>query len=105
MISPLLFILALELILRGAVNTSKGVIKNKHLTLPLSRAFMDDITSLVPFKIAADSLLQRYYELFTWARMKAKTKKSRSLSLVGGSVREIHYEIGVIRSQQTGRSR
>ena len=55
---------------------------------------MDDITILVPFQIAADGLLQRYYDFFTWARMKAKQKKSRSLSLVGGSVREIHFKIG-----------
>ena len=56
-ISPVFFILAMELILRGAANTSKGVMKNEHLTLPPSRAFMDDITILVPFKIAADGLL------------------------------------------------
>ena len=80
--------------LRAAAYRSKGVMKNEYLTLPPSRAFMDDITILVPFKIAADGLLQRYYDLFTWARIKAKPKKSRSLSLVGGSVREIHFEIG-----------
>ena len=84
----------MELILRGAANTSKGVMKNEHLTLPPSRAFMDDITILVPSQISANGLLQRYYDLFTWARMKAKPKKSRSLSLVGGSVREIHFKIG-----------
>ena len=55
---------------------------------------MDDITILVPSQIAADGLLQKYYDFFTWARMKAKPKKSRSLSLVGGSVREIHFKIG-----------
>ena len=87
-ISPLLFVLAMELILRGAANTSKGVMKNEHLTLPPSRAFMDDITILVPSQITADSLLQRYYELFTWVRMKAKPKKNQSLSLVGVCVRE-----------------
>ena len=92
-ISPLLFVLAMELILRGAANTSKGVMKNEHLTLPPSRAFMD-ITILVPSQISADGLLQRYDNLFTWARMKAKPKKSRSLSLVGGPVREIHFKIG-----------
>ena len=59
-----------------------------------SRAFMDGITIFVRSKIAADGLLQRYYDLFTWARMKAKPKKSRSQSLVSGSVREIHFEIG-----------
>ena len=93
-ISPLLFVLAMELILRGAANTSKGVMKNEHLTLPPSRAFMNDITILVPSQISADGLLQRYYDLFTWARMKAKPKKSRSLSFVGGSVGEIHFKIG-----------
>ena len=62
-ISPLIFVLAMELILRGAANTSKGVMKNEHLTLPPSRAFMDDITILVPSQIAADGLLQRYYDL------------------------------------------
>ena len=93
-ISPLLFVLAMELILQGAANTSKGMMKNEHLTLPPSRAFMDDITILVPSQIAANGLLQRYYNLFTWARMKAKPKKSQSLSLVGGSVREINFKIG-----------
>ena len=68
--------------------------KNEHLTLPPSRAFMDDIPILVPSKITADGLLQRYYDLFTWARMKAKPKKSQSLSSVGGSAREIHFKIG-----------
>ena len=68
--------------------------KNEHLTLPPSRAFMDDITILVPYQIAADGLLQRYYDLFTWARMKAKPKKSRNLPFVGGSVREIYFKIG-----------
>ena len=81
-ISPLLFVLAMELILQGAANTSKGVMKNKHLTLSPSRAFMDDITILVLSQIAADGLIQRYYDLFTWARMKAKSKKNWSLSLV-----------------------
>ena len=93
-ISPLLFVLAMELVLQGAANMLKGVMKCEHLTLPPSRAFMDNISILVPSKIAADGLLQRYYDLFTWARMKAKPKKSRSLSLVGGSVRDIHFKIG-----------
>ena len=93
-ISPLLSVLAMKLILRGAANTSKGVMKNEHLTLPPSRAFMDDITILVTSQIAAAGFLQKYYDHFTWARMKAKPRKSRILSLVGGSVREIHFKIG-----------
>ena len=68
--------------------------KNEHLTLTPSRAFMDDITIPVPSLISADGLLQRYHDLFTCARMKVKPKKSRSISLVGASVREIHFKIG-----------
>ena len=68
--------------------------EKEHLTLPPSRAFMDDITVLVPSQIAADGLLQRYYDLFIWVRMKAKPKKSRNLSFVVGSVWEIHFKIG-----------
>ena len=54
----------------------------------------DDITILIPSQIAADGFLKKYYDLFTWARMKAKLKKSRSQLFVGGSVREIHFKIG-----------
>ena len=50
---------------------------------------MNDITIPVPSKIAADGLIQRYYDHFTWVRMKVKSKKSRSLSLVGGSVSDM----------------
>ena len=82
------------IILRGAANTSKGVMKNEHLTLPPSWAFMGDITILVPSQIAANGLLQRYYNLFPWARIKPKLKKSRSLSLVGGFAWEIRLNIG-----------
>ena len=87
-ISPLLFILAMELILRGAANTSKRVKKKLTSDSSFFQSFFG------PSQISADGLLQRYYDLFTWARMKAKPKKSRSLLLVGGSVREIHFKIG-----------
>ena len=93
-IPQLFFVLAMEFILRGAENTSKGEMKNEHLTLPPSRAFIDNITILVPSQIAADGLLQSYDDLFTWARMKAKPKKSRNLSSLRGSVREIHFKTG-----------
>ena len=43
-ISPLLFVLATELILRGAANMSKGVMKSEHLNFSPSReSFEDDI--------------------------------------------------------------
>ena len=92
-ISQLLFVLAMELILQGTANTAKGVMTEEQLVLPPSQVFMDDIIILVQTKGAANNLLRRYHSLFTWARMRAKPKKSQSLSLVGGSVREIHFSI------------
>ena len=62
--------------------------------LPPSRAFMDDITTLVQSKAGTQELLDRFHELFTWARMKAKPKKSRSISLVCGTICHIHFSIG-----------
>ena len=53
-ICPFLVVLAIELILRDAANTLKGVMTNEHLTLPPSRAFMDDITILILSKITDD---------------------------------------------------
>ena len=77
-ISSLLFVLAIELILRGAANKSRGMMKNEHLIPPPSRALMDDITILIPSKIAANGLLQRYSDFFTCMRMKAKPKKIKA---------------------------
>ena len=63
-ISPLYFVLAMGFILRGAANTSKQVMANEHLTLFPSKAFMDDITILVPSRIVTVGLLKRYYMTF-----------------------------------------
>ena len=93
-ISPLLFVMAMELILRGAKDICKGEITKEQLVLPPSRAYMDDITILVQSKIGADNLLRRYFSLFTWARMRVKPQKSRSLSLIKGSVRKVKFRIG-----------
>ena len=55
---------------------------------------MDDITILVPSQIVADVLLQSYYDFYTWAGIMAEPKNSRSLSLVVGSMRAIHFKVG-----------
>ena len=55
---------------------------------------MDDVTTLVQSKAGTQELLDRFHELFTWARMKAKPTKSRSISLVRGTICDIHFSIG-----------
>ena len=59
-ISPLLFVLATELILQGAANTSKEVMKNEHLTLPPFRAFMAERVKRSPFLSRPKSLPMVY---------------------------------------------
>lgn len=51
---------------------------------PPLRSFMDDITSLLPTAPCTARLLRRMDELMSWARMKVKSAKSRSLSLRKG---------------------
>ena len=93
-ISPLLFVMCMELILRGTEETVKGEETSSGCVLPPSRAFMDDVTTLIQSKEGTQQLLDRFYNLFTWTRMKAKPKKSRSISLIRGKVQDIHFSIG-----------
>ena len=93
-ISPLLFVMCMEIMLRAAADTAEGEVSQSGLVLPPSKAFMDDITALIPSQVSTQDLMDRFHELFTWARMKAKPKKSRSASIVRGKVQDIHFTIG-----------
>ena len=92
-ISPLLFVMCMELILRGARDTAPGEELENGVILPPLRAFMDDITSLIQGVGDTESILARLQELFTRCRMKAKPPKSRSLSIIKGNVTETRYFI------------
>ena len=92
-ISPLLFVLAMEMIVRGAESTAAGTELPGGQVLPPMKAFMDDITSLIRGKQDTEALLQRLDELIKWARMAFKPKKSRSLSLVKGRAAQTRFHI------------
>ena len=55
---------------------------------------MSQLTTLVPSEKETRDLLQRLHDLFTRSRMKVKPKKSRSLSLIQGKAKNIHFSIG-----------
>ena len=93
-ISPLLFIMCMEMLLWGAKDATEGEIVDGGIVLPPVKAFMDDVTTLTESRTGTELLLQRLNELFAWCRMKAKPKKCRSLSIVHGQVKEIHFSIG-----------
>ena len=93
-VSPLRFVMCMELILRGTTDTASSEETRSGGALPPSRAFMDDVTTLVQSKAGTQELLDRFHDLFTWAQIKAKPKKSRSISLVRGTICDIHFSIG-----------
>ena len=55
---------------------------------------MDDVTALVQSKVGTQELLDRFHYLFTWVRMKAKPKENQSISLIRGTICDIHFSIG-----------
>ena len=78
-ISPLLFVLVMEMILRSAdVNTNQ-------ITGPSMKAFMDDITLIAESRSHMEQLVTRLQRLFKWAAMRIKPSKCRSLSLLKGN--------------------
>jgi hypothetical protein len=90
-VSPILFVLAMEVIIRAAEKAGPGVTFKDGEELPPIRAFMDDLTLLNPSKEAVVAILAKLEELMDWARMKFKTKKSRSLVLKKGKLVHAHF--------------
>ena len=83
-ISPVLFVAAFEIILRGARQTVGGIRLQTGQRLPPLRSYMDDVTVVLETAPCTRRCLKRMDELVTWARMKIKPSKSRSLSLRKG---------------------
>ena len=80
-ISPLLFIMCVEMPLRGPKDVTEAEVEDGGIVLPAMKAFMDDVTILIECKSGTEHLLQRS-SLFTWCRMKTMPKMSRSLSII-----------------------
>ena len=85
-ISPILFAMAMEVIVRSARAQGRGVELAPNQVLPPICAFMDDLTLLNPSTNEADKVLVKLEELMQWARMKFKPRKSRSLVLKRGKL-------------------
>ena len=86
-ISPLLFALVMERILRSAdVNTNQPG--------PSMKAFMDDVTLIAESRSHMKQLETRLRGLFKWAAVKIKPSKCRSLSLLKWNCKEIKFSVG-----------
>lgn len=89
-ISPIHFVAAFEVILIRARQVVGGVRLPAGQRLPPLRSYIDDITCLLRTAPCTSRLLKRLDELITWARMKFKPQKSRSLSLQKGKKNDSH---------------
>ena len=87
-ISPILFVLAMEVILKAAMSSAGPAELGNGYQVPPLKAFMDDTTILTTKEEETHKILKKLDELVASSRMKFKPKKSRSLSLRKGKVAE-----------------
>ncbi|GFN80555.1 reverse transcriptase [Plakobranchus ocellatus] len=80
-LSPILFVLAMEVILRAVEGGESSADLGGGCYMPSLKAFMDDTTILCSKENETHRMLVRLDALMNWSRMSFKPKKSRSLSL------------------------
>ncbi|KAL6470906.1 hypothetical protein MHYP_G00195560 [Metynnis hypsauchen] len=85
-ISPLAFTLVMELIIRASAWVVGGERVDGGLRLPPIRAYMDDMTTITSTKPCTKRLLEKLQSNISWAGMKIKPCKSRSISVVKGQI-------------------
>ena len=87
-ISVVLFLCAFNLIISAAEKECRGPTARSGTRQPSIRAFMDDITICTEGAAGARWILRSLEKLVSWARMKFKPKKSRSLVIKKGKAEE-----------------
>ena len=85
-ISPILFVMAMEVILRAAEGSAGSANLGAGCYIPPLKAFMDDTTVICSNEAETHRMLERLDGLMSWCRMNFKPKKSRSLSVRTGKI-------------------
>lgn len=85
-ISPMLFIMGMNLLITAASKASRGPLMESGIRQPPIRGFMDDLTITTQSHAQARWILKVLEEMATWARMKFKPRKSRHLVIRSGRV-------------------
>lgn len=93
-ISVILFAAAMNLLVKSTEKMSRGPWMRAGIRQPPVRAFMDDMTISTKTAIEARWTLKEIEELISWARMKIKPSKSRSLVLKKGRVTNYDFQLG-----------
>ena len=85
-ISPMLFVMAMEVILKAAEDSAGPANLGGGCYMPPLKAFMDGTTIICSKEDETRRMLERLDVLMAWCRMKFKPKKSRSLSVRKGKI-------------------
>ncbi|GFO07106.1 reverse transcriptase [Plakobranchus ocellatus] len=80
-ISPILFVMAMEVILKAAEGSADPANLGGGCSMPPLKAFMDDTNIIYSKEDETRRMLTRLDVLMSWCRMEFKPKKSRSLSI------------------------
>ena len=86
-ISPLLFVLVIEMILPSARDNANKI------TGPSMKAFLDDVTLVIESRSHIEQLVTHLQVLFKWVLMKIKPSKCCSLSLIKRIYKEIEFSV------------
>ena len=85
-ISVILFSGAMNLLMKSVEKYTRGPMSRTGISQPPTRGFMDDMTITCKTVVEARWTLEKLGEMITWARMKFKPAKSRSLVLKSGKL-------------------
>lgn len=85
-ISPILFVMGMNLLITAAGKESRGPTMESGIRQPPIRGFMDDLTITTSTHVQARWILKALDDVVTWARMKFKPRKSRSMVIRSGKV-------------------
>jgi hypothetical protein len=83
-VSVVLFVMGMNLLIKAAIRETRGPKTESGIYLPSSRGFMDDLTLTTPTHVQARWMLTALTDVASWARMKFKAVKSRSLIIKKG---------------------
>ena len=95
LLSPILFVLAMQLLLEVTENNTEIVELSGGLQMPPVKTFMDDTTILSSKEYTTRKILSQMENQMNWRRIKFKPQKSKSLSFRKGKVNQnINFMVG-----------
>ena len=85
-ISIIIFAAAMNLLVKSVEKLSRGPVTESGVKQPPMRAFMNDMTVTTKSMVQGRWMLEDIKRIITWARMRFKPAKSRSLVLKKGKI-------------------